>query len=479
VGILGLGYWGSRPKPSSKLASQVAMAQSYAASQPVLLDSPTRRAAGLGVLAIIGAALSLALASAPVPSPALLLAGGIAFCGLLALALARFDAAVALGFALLGVVRVEPAPPDLILMTVIAIAAVTGRFDLARVPRAAGAAVAVFCAVNVLTMIDVLAPRHAALFLSITLYLAVFSVWLSAYLNSERRARTLLIAYLFAALVSAVLAVLALYAPIPGKSLFLYDPSRAQALFKDPNVLGPFLIPPALILLQEILTPRLLQVRRTLKVLMFVVLSLGVLVSYSRAAWLNEGLGVVVVLLVTAMRRGGGRRALALLLTLIVGGAAVFEVAAITGSDAFINERASVQGYDTQRFDAQKEGIHLAEEHPLGLGPGQFDVYSSISAHSTYIRVLTEQGILGIATWLAIVLTTLLLAISNAVKGRDTYGIGSAPLLAAWCGLLLNSLVVDTLHWRHLWLVAALIWAGAMRRPSAPHAAQPGLASQP
>jgi hypothetical protein len=22
---------------------------------------------------------------------------------------------------------------------------------------------------------------------------------------------------------------------------------------------------------------------------------------------------------------------------------------------------------------------------------------------------------------------------------------------------------VDTLHWRHLWLVAALIWAGTMR----------------
>jgi hypothetical protein len=26
-----------------------------------------------------------------------------------------------------------------------------------------------------------------------------------------------------------------------------------------------------------------------------------------------------------------------------------------------------------------------------------------------------------------------------------------------------NSLFVDTLHWRHLWFVAALIWAGSYR----------------
>jgi hypothetical protein len=50
------------------------------------------------------------------------------------------------------------------------------------------------------------------------------------------------------------------------------------------------------------------------------------------------------------------------------------------------------------------------------------------------------------------------------IHGSDTYGISAAALLAAWCGLVANSFFVDTLHWRHLWLVAGLIWAGAMRR---------------
>jgi hypothetical protein len=63
---------------------------------------------------------------------------------------------------------------------------------------------------------------------------------------------------------------------------------------------------------------------------------------------------------------------------------------------------------------------------------------------------------------------TLGFALRNASFGRDTYGIGSAALLAAWCGLLANSVFVDTLHWRHLWLVAALVWAGTALRTGYP-----------
>ena len=55
-------------------------------------------------------------------------------------------------------------------------------------------------------------------------------------------------------------------------------------------------------------------------------------------------------------------------------------------------------------------------------------------------------------------------AIRNAVAGRDTYGIGSATLLASWSGMLASSLFVDTLHYRLLWVIAGLIWAGTVAR---------------
>ena len=40
------------------------------------------------------------------------------------------------------------------------------------------------------------------------------------------------------------------------------------------------------------------------------------------------------------------------------------------------------------------------------------------------------------------------------------------PLLGLWVGLIVNSFFVDTLHWRHLWLVAGLIWAAATVKDS-------------
>jgi O-antigen ligase len=89
-----------------------------------------------------------------------------------------------------------------------------------------------------------------------------------------------------------------------------------------------------------------------------------------------------------------------------------------------------------------------------------------ISAHSTYVRALAEEGVLGFVVLVALLYGTLLLALRNAVKGWDTQGFSSTALLAAWCGILANSVFVDTLHWRHLWLVAGLIWAAKARQTS-------------
>lgn len=150
---------------------------------------------------------------------------------------------------------------------------------------------------------------------------------------------------------------------------------------------------------------------------------------------------------------------LALLLAVSVTG-----ILAATGSEGFLLERARIQSYDASRFSAQAVGIDSAERYPLGVGPGQFERYASLSAHSTYVRVAGEQGLPGLLALVALLTSTFLAALANALAGRETYGIGSAALLGAWCGILANSLVVDTLHWRHLWVVMALIWVGWARR---------------
>ena len=424
----------------------------------VAVRSFTLAAGAAGLLALFLAA-GVVLSRNPLPLT-VVLAIGIGLLATLFLALARYHAAVALGVLLLAAVRLEPAPADVLFGVVIAVAIATGRFRLERVPLSVTAFVALFLALNLLSSVEVVDAGRTVEFFAITLYLAVLGLWLTGYVCSPRRARLVVGAYLVAAVVSAALACLALFVALPGREAFVDGP-RAQGLFKDPNVFGPFLVPAALILMEEIVAPRLLRLRQLTKLLLLSTVTLGVLFSFSRAAWLNLAVASAVLLVVLALRRGGGRRVTTLFVVVLLAAATGFGVVSATSTGGFLQERASFQVYDVERFGAQASGLDLAAQYPLGIGPGQFERVSDLSAHSTYVRALAEQGALGLVAFLALMLLTLGFAARNAVLGRDTYGIGSAALLASWCGVLANSLFIDTLHWRHLWLLAALIWAGA------------------
>lgn len=421
---------------------------------------------GAAALVLLFLAVGVVLGRSPLPVP-IVVAFGVGLLGTLALALSRYDAAVALGVLLLAVVRIEPAPSDLVFAVVIAVALVTGRLFLERVPLSVSVLVAGFLALNLLAATVSTDSARAVAYFAITLYLGVFALWFCAYVCSIRRARLILLAYLVGAALSAAVACLALVAPFPGASAFVDGP-RAQGLFKDPNVFGPFLVPAVLILMEETVAPRLLRFRLSTKLLLLSVLTVGVVFSFSRAAWLNLAVGMLVLLVVLALRRGGGRRAMTMLVVSLVAGAALFGVVAATSSASFLTERAGLQDYDVQRFGTQATGLEIAATHPLGIGPGQFEAVSELSAHSTYVRALAEEGVVGALLIFTLMLLTLGFAARNVALGVDTYGIGSAALLAAWCGLLVNSSFVDTLHWRHLWLVAALIWAGTAFRAGYP-----------
>jgi O-antigen ligase len=440
------------------------------AAQPFVLRAPApgnaaARSAGLfaGAAGLLAVAIAGALVLSRYPPPlTAVLAAGVGLLGLLALAIARYDAAVALGILLLAAVRFEPAPADLVFAIAIAVAVAARRFSLRRVPLIVTMLLSAFLALNMLGSLELTDVGRGVSFFAITLYLAVFGVWLAGYVHSTRRARIVLRAYVVAAVLSALAAVLALFVGFPGHDLLVRGP-RAQGLFKDPNVFGPFLVPAALMLMEEAVSPRLLRARRPTKLAALCVLAAGILFSFSRAAWLNLVVGAVVIFFVFALRRRGGRRAIVMMAVALSSTVVLFTAVAATSSFAFLQERARFQTYDVQRFGAQLSGVELAAKYPLGIGPGQFEQVSPISAHSTYVRALTEEGVLGLLVVLALVLLTLGFAAQNVVAGRDTYGIGSAALLGAWCGLLANSIFIDTLHWRHLWLVAALIWAGTMR----------------
>jgi O-antigen ligase len=422
-----------------------------------------RTVAWLVPLMLFGALVAFVLTGHPPPSLKLIVGGGIALLGVLALAITRFDSAVFLGFLLMSIVWVQPGPPDIVFAVVFAVAVASGRMRLQRLPMSVGILVAGFVFLNILSATFVVDPPAAERYFAITLYLAIFSIWLAGYVDSAQRARRVLVGLLVTGVITGGAACLALYVPGVPLANRLTGAQRAQGLFHDPNIFGPFMALLAFFVLEELLQPRLLRIHRFWKFAMLVVLGSGVLFSFSRAAWLNAAVGVFAMLVVFALRHGGGQRAMMILVTLLAALAALAVFVSVSGSATFLSDRARLQSYDTSRFSAQETGLRLVATYPFGVGPGQFESYVTISAHSAYVRALAEQGVLGLATILALIVATLVFAGRNAVIGRDTYGIGSAALLGAWCGLVANSAFVDTLHWRHLWLVAALIWAGTMR----------------
>jgi hypothetical protein len=424
-----------------------------------------------GLLVRLAAAVGLALFAAVLTHflyrhpPTILIVFGLAFVllGSLALAIFAYDAAVAVGVLLLAGVRFQPAPTDIVFAVLMAVAALTGRFTLRRLPAGALFLVGGFLALNLVSTIDAQDTLRAAQFLGITIYVLVFGLWIASIVTDADIVRRIARWYIIGAVVSALLSTLALLVPYPGHDLFTRI-GRAEGLFKDPNVFGPFLVPAALIALEEILSPRLFSWRRSMKVLVFMILALGVLFSYSRAAWLNLAAGLTMMVLVYSFRRGSGRAAARAVAVVLVACVALGAVVSSTGSLTFLEQRAHEQSYDKSRFAGQSESVKWALAQPFGIGPGQFERKAHIAAHSIYARALAEEGIPGLVILVLLLLTTLYWAGQNAILGRDTYGIGSAALLGAWVGVLLNSFFVDTLHWRHLWLLAALIWAGTTRR---------------
>lgn len=425
---------------------------------------------GIAALAVtMGLAIAIAFAGAAQPSSKLALAGGIGSIALLALALARYETAVALGMLIFGVVFIQPAPPDIVLMIVIAVALVTGRFTLRRTPSPILALLCIFLVLNLVSAVFAVSPGRVGFFFLTTLYLCAFAVWITGFVDSVERARVIIAPLVAGAVASTAIGVAVLYLNFPGKSLVDFsDGLRARGFFKDPNVFGPFCVFIALILISELLEPRVLRARRTTKLVLLAVMALGVIFASSRAAWLNAVVAIVTMLVAYSLRRGGGRKAAAILVTLVVMAGAGALALAASGSAGFLGSRAHYQTYDNTRFAAQEEGLRLVQHYPFGIGPGQFELEVPIAAHSTYIRVLAEQGFLGLFVMIALLLSTLGLATANVIRGRDTYGIGSVPLLAAMCGTMANSAFVDTLHWRHSWLLFGLIWAGAMRPSGEP-----------
>lgn len=314
-------------------------------------------------------------------------------------------------------------------------------------------------------------------YVGVTIFLLLTAYFIANYIadNPSKHMRIVMYGYTAAALVAALLGTLAYLELIPGGDTFLLY-GRAKAMFKDPNVFGPFLMLPAMYALQRLMLGRRWQA--VLAGLVFIILFIGVFVSFSRAAWGYILLSSVMVFGLCYLLEANARQKVKMLV-LALSGSAILVVAiagliSIPSVGALFAERASVnQSYDggeTGRFGRQAYAFDLALQHPWGLGPLEFRNLRIIEEpHDTYVNVIHVYGWGGgLAYWVLVGMTLWRGVSALAIKSANRLLL--IPLMATFVPLVLESAIIDTDHWRHYFLIVGLIWGvttGYMRPPDA------------
>ena len=262
-------------------------------------------------------------------------------------------------------------------------------------------------------------------------------------------------AYVVGSTVSAVLGIMGYIGIMP--EWLTYDPYRTQGLFKDPNVFGPFLVPTLVILIDDLKKKKVIRSKVYVHILLLFVNALGILLSFSRAAWACALLAIAIYFALSLKKENLIKAAyLCVGLAVIMG--LVWLILPDGDFKAFIAERANLQLYDSERFSVQQVGLELGYDKLIGYGPGQYEdvvekrIGFKHSAHSLYIRTMLESGSLS--------LILLLTAIGNIIYrlflaerySKKRLVVNYSVPVSIMVSFMVNSIVIDTIHWRHFWL---------------------------
>jgi hypothetical protein len=267
---------------------------------------------------------------------------------------------------------------------------------------------------------------------------------------------------------------------VPGGHDLLTLYERARGTFKDPNVLGAFLILPALFALQSVVSDRFGKAVRS--GVAFCIMALAVLLAFSRAAWggLIITAGFMLALMVLTGRSQAQRsRIIVMAIAAAVIVAALLAVLLSFDSIAeMFRQRASLeQSYDEGRFGRFGRhilGAEMALDLPLGIGPLQFNKFFPEDTHNSYLNAFMSGGWIAGICYPALMFTTVILGFRH-VFVRVPWQRAYLAIFAAFLGTVGESFVIDTDHWRHFWMMLGAMWgmfAAAQRYRAREAAAQ-------
>lgn len=359
-----------------------------------------------------------------------------------------------------GFVFVEPAPYEYFLAAVIPLWMILGL----SVPRAISPLVVLmtlFLAGGIVAASQAIHFDEQPIYMAVSGFLALSACFFAALVGQGAdRLDTIIGAWIFAAVLTATLGILG-YFGLTGEMFLKFG--RAAGGFQDPNVFGPFLVFPFVVLVRRALTHRL--GGALVSGMLALVVLAGIFLSFSRGAW---GLAAFSALMMGMVLFAGERSPLArmryvgiaaigiALLALLL--AAALSLPAV--ADLFQERAQIVQDYDSGRFgrfERHAIGFNLMLEHPLGIGSGEFGKMFGEDEHNIWLKTLTTYGWLGFAAFLGLVVWTLAAAFPLMFRAGPIQVTVQAAYIV-FVGHVIMASVIDIDHWRHVYLLLGLLW---------------------
>lgn len=296
-------------------------------------------------------------------------------------------------------------------------------------------------------------------------YMAVTVLFLAMVMSEDTAARLDMLrrGLIVGAVIASIAGIAGYLHLVPGGDDLLTLYGRARGTFKDPNVLGGFLILPALFALQSVVSDHFAKAFRNAVALG--IISLAIFLAFSRAAWgqLAITAAFMLVLMMLTSRTPAQRQRIVIIsiVAVVLLALLVAVLLSFNSIDEMFRQRASFdQSYDEGRFGRFGRhilGAQMALDLPFGIGPLQFHNYFPEDTHNSYLNAFMSGGWLSGVCYPTLILVTVIMGFRHLftpVPWQRFY----LAVFSAFLGTVGEAFVIDTDHWRHFWMMLGTLW---------------------
>ena len=363
-----------------------------------------------------------------------------------------------------AIVFIEPSPYELVTLVATVIFFATGlRLRLVFMPL-----LLLLFLVNVgytIGAVPYMDQSEDANWIATSWYMAVTVIFFAMVTSEDTAARLDMLrrGLIVGALIASVTGIAGYFNLVPGGHDLLTLYERARGTFKDPNVLGAFLILPALFVLQSVGSDRLGKSFRS--AIALGIMALAILLAFSRAAWgglvITSAFMLALMVLTSQSRAQRSRIIVMAVVAVIVVAALIAVLLSFDSIGEMFRQRASFdQSYDEGRFGRFGRhilGADMALDLPFGIGPLQFHTYFPEDTHNSYLNAFMSGGWITGICYPALVFITVIMGFRH-VFVRVPWQRAYLAIFAAFLGTVGESFVIDTDHWRHFWMMLGAMW---------------------